>query len=66
MALLAIWLLRDGVTLNDLLAIGALVIGLGIAYYFFNPGESTHSDSEQVLDEIGAGSPVLLEFQSPY
>ena len=66
LALLAIWLFRDGITLNDLLAFGALALGLGIAYFLFNPGESTQTDPEAVLEEIGAGTPVLLEFQSPF
>ena len=66
MALLAIWLFRDGITLNDLLAFGALALGLGIAYFFFNPGESSETDPEVVMEQIGAGTPVLLEFQSPF
>ena len=66
MGLLAIWLFRDGITLNDLLAIGGLALGLGVAYFFFNPGESTETDPEVVIEQIGAGTPVLLEFQSPF
>ncbi|MEE9216541.1 MAG: hypothetical protein V3U32_03820 [Anaerolineales bacterium] len=66
LAMLAIWLFRDGITLNDLLTFGALGLGLGIAYYFFNPGESTETDAEAVIEQIGAGTPVLLEFQSPF
>lgn len=63
---LAIWLFRDGVTLNDLLAFGALALGLGLAYIFFKPGESSANSPSAVLEEIGAGTPVLLEFQSPF
>jgi hypothetical protein len=66
LGLLGIWLFRDGITLNDLLAVGALVLGLGIAYFFFSPGESTETDPETVMEKIGAGTPVLLEFQSPF
>ena len=66
LALLAIWLFRDGITLNDLLAFGALALGLGIAYFIFNPGESTETDPEAVIEQIGTGTPVLLEFQSPF
>ncbi|MFQ5922687.1 MAG: hypothetical protein ACE5M4_07560 [Anaerolineales bacterium] len=66
LGLLAVWLFRDGITLNDLLAFGALIVGLGIAYFLFNPGESTTTDPEAVLEEIGAGTPVLLKFQSPF
>ena len=57
LAVLAIWLFRDGITLNDLLAFGALA---------FKPGESSENSSAAVLEEIGAGTPVLLEFQSPF
>jgi uncharacterized membrane protein (DUF373 family) len=66
LAILALWLFRDGITLNDLLAFGALTLGLGVAYFFFNPGESTDADPEAVIEQIGAGTPVLLEFQSPF
>ena len=66
LGLLAIWLFRDGITLNALLTFGALGLGLGIAYFFFNPGESTENDPEIVIAQIGAGTPVLLEFQSPF
>ena len=31
LAILALWLFRDGITLNDLLAFCALALGLGIA-----------------------------------
>ena len=66
LGLLAIWLFRDGITLNDLLAFGALGLGLGIAYFFFNPGESTEHDPETVREQTGAGTPVLLGFQGPF
>lgn len=65
-AILAIWLLRGGVQTRDLLAVVALALGLGLAYRLFNPGSSTETDAEMVLSQIGAGTPVLLEFQSPY
>jgi hypothetical protein len=64
--ILSVWLLRGGAQQKDYLAIGALAVGLGIAYLLFNPGGSTESDSKAVLAQIGAGTPVLLEFQSPY
>lgn len=64
--LLAIWLLRDGARSSDLIALGALGAGLVTAYLLFSPGPSTEPDPEQVLAHIGAGTPVLLEFQSPY
>ncbi len=58
LALLAIWLFWDGITLNDLLAFGALAFGLGIAYFTFNPGESTETDPAVVIEEIGAGDEI--------
>lgn len=64
--LLAVWLLRDGIKSSDLIALGALVAGLALAYALFNPGPSSESSAEHVLAGIGAGTPVLLEFQSPY
>jgi hypothetical protein len=64
--LLAIVLLRDGVRPSDLFALGALCLGLALAYVLLRPGESTRTQVEAVQAEIGRGVPVLLEFQSPY
>ena len=63
---LAAVLLRDGVRGSDLLALGALALGLGFAFLLLNPGTSTLRQSEAVQAQIGAGVPVLLEFQSIY
>lgn len=65
-AALAIWLLRGGFQARDLLAVAALALGLGLAYRMFSPGASSETDAETVMSQIGAGTPVLLEFQSPY
>ena len=64
--LLAVALLRDGIEPSDLVALGALLLGLTLSYSLFNPGKSTETDPEAVLREIGAGTPVLLELQSLY
>jgi hypothetical protein len=64
--LLAVALLRDGIQPSDLAALGALLLGLTIAYALFNPGRSTQDDPAEVQAHIGGGTPVLLEFQSPY
>jgi hypothetical protein len=63
---LAIYLFRDGIEPSDLVAFGALILGLVIAYWFLGPGPSTASRLNEVEAKIGAGQPVLLEFQSPY
>jgi hypothetical protein len=63
---LAVYLLRDGVEPSDLVAFGALVLGLVIAYWLLQPGPSTLSQVDEIEAKIGKGQPVLLEFQSPY
>lgn len=62
--LLAVLLFRDGVRPPDLVALGALLLGLAAAHVFLAPGRA--AESESVRQEIGRGTPVLLEFQSPY
>jgi uncharacterized membrane protein len=64
--ILAFILLRDGVAANDIIALLALALGLGIAFLFFRPGKSTSDQAQEVSAQIGAGQPVLLEFQSNY
>ncbi len=59
-------LLRDGVRRSDLVAIGALVLGLALAYALLGPGRSTEREVSAVHAQVGQGQPVLLEFQSPY
>lgn len=59
-------LLRDGVRADDGLALGALAGGLILAYVLLRPGPATHAQVAEVHRLIGAGRPVLLEFQSPY
>ena len=66
LVLLAVALLRDGIQPSDLIALGALLLGLALSYSLFNPGKSTETDPDAVLRQVGAGTPVLLEFQSLY
>jgi hypothetical protein len=63
---LAVYLFRDGVEVNDLVAFGALILGLVIAYGFLRPGASSLSQVAEVEAKIGHGQHVLLELQSPY
>ncbi len=58
--------LRRGLTLPAVTAVVALAAGLTLAHYLLSPGPSTVGEAQAVLDRIGAGRPVLLEFQSPY
>jgi hypothetical protein len=64
--LLAALLLRDGLRPADLVALGALCLGLALAYALLNPGDGIPTPAQAVRDRIGRGRPVLLEFQSPY
>jgi hypothetical protein len=63
--LLAALLLRDGLQPADLLALGALCLGLALAYALLRPGGSPRTQAQDVRRQIGQGRPVLLEFQSP-
>lgn len=64
--ILSVILLRDGVQQNDLLALAALVIGLGFAFINFNAGSSDVSAIDEFDSSLAAGDYVLLELQSPY
>lgn len=63
---LAAFLLRDGLRPADLVAIGALCLGLALAYALLRPAAADGSEADAVRAQIGQGRPVLLEFQSPY
>jgi hypothetical protein len=64
--ILSYFLFRDGIHAQDVIALAALVIGLTVAFFFLNPGASSSGESQEVGDQIGGGTPVLLEMQSPY
>lgn len=66
LALLAAILFRDGIKSGDFLALGALTLGLALAYGLLRPGQGTADTTDAVRAEIGTGTPVLLEFQSPF
>ncbi|MBK6794542.1 MAG: hypothetical protein IPG80_18825 [Anaerolineales bacterium] len=52
---------------NDYLAFGVIVLGLVIAWTILHPRQTLlMDDAKEVQAMIGAGKPVLLEFQSPY
>ena len=64
--LLAFFLFRKGYDVSNFTLVGALILGLIIAFLILKPGSSTLQESEEVLTQIGSGQPVLLEFQSNY
>ncbi len=51
----------------EILALGVIAMGLGIAWLIFHPVQTPLiADAQDVQSRIGQGQPVLLEFQSPY
>ena len=52
---------------NDYLAFGAIIVGLIAAWSILHPRQTPlMDDAQKVQAMIGQGTPVLLEFQSPY
>ena len=60
-------LLRRNPRWPQFLGLGMLVLGLGAAWTFLHPRQSSLGyNAAQVQASIGQGMPVLLEFQSPF
>ncbi len=52
---------------RDFIAFGAIVAGLVVTWIILHPRQTPlMADAKAVQQMIGAGKPVLLEFQSPY
>ncbi len=52
---------------SDYLAFGVIAAGLITAWIILHPRQTPLMDDAKVVQAmIGAGTPVLLEFQSPY
>lgn len=52
---------------NEYLAFAVIVGGLAAAWVVLHPRQTLlMDDAQEVQSMIGAGKPVLLEFQSPY
>jgi hypothetical protein len=64
--LFAVFVFRQGVGQRQITSLVALIFGFLIAYWFFSPGESSTGGEARADSAIGSGTPVLLEFQSPY
>jgi hypothetical protein len=62
----AVLLLRDGFRPMDGVALAALALASWAAYALLRPAAGAAGEAEAVRAQIGAGRPVLLEFQSPY
>lgn len=60
-------LLTNKPRIRDFVSFGVIVAGLAVAWLVLHPRQTVlASDAKLVQSRIGAGTPVLLEFQSPY
>jgi hypothetical protein len=63
----AFFLFRKGLRLQEVIAFLVIFAGLFVAWLALRPTQSPLSSAAtEVQSRIGAGKPVLLEFQSPY
>jgi len=62
-----LFLLSNKPKWNDFLAFGVIAAGLIASWVVLHPVQTPlMDDAKKVQSLIGAGTPVLLEFQSPY
>lgn len=67
LALAAFLLFRRGVRIQGIFVFIAIMAGLAVAWLALRPTQTPLSDAvSDIQARIGAGRPVLLEFQSPY
>jgi hypothetical protein len=60
-------LLTNKPRLRDFISFGVIVAGLLVAWLILHPSPTPlMHDARSVQEMIGTGTPVLLEFQSPY
>jgi hypothetical protein len=64
--LLAIGVFRKGIKLTKILILGFIFAGLIVIWFLIKPTQNVNVNQDQSLKLIGNGTPVLLEFQSPY
>jgi len=64
---ITLYLFRQKPRFSDFIALGAVALGLVIAWSLLHPVQTPlMEDARKVQAMIGQGKPVLLEFQSPY
>jgi len=60
-------LFRQKPKTSDFVALGVVILGLALAWIALHPRQTPLMDDAKMVQEmIGQGTPVLLEFQSPY
>jgi len=60
------YLLRHGLSQERLLILVVMAFVLVAVWYLVRPRQTRKTELADIRNQIGAGSPVLLEFQSPY
>jgi uncharacterized membrane protein required for colicin V production len=61
----AFFLLRDGLSRRDVIAIGSIAGAFVIAWFFVRPTPSNLTQ-DQIEAAMKSGKPTLIEFQSEY
>ena len=52
---------------NDYAALGMIILGVFFAWSILHPRQTPlMNDAQMIQNLIGSGTPVLIEFQSPY
>jgi hypothetical protein len=64
--LLSIGVFRKGINLTKIIVLGLVSAGLIVIWFLIKPTQNVNVNQDQSLNLIGNGTPVLLEFQSPY
>lgn len=64
--LLSIGVLRKGINLTKIIVLGLVFAGLILIWFLIKPIQNVNVNQDHSLNLIGNGTPVLLEFQSPY
>jgi len=65
--LVALIIFRHRPKASEFIALGVVILGLGVAWSLLHPRQTPLMDEAKAVQAmIGQGKPVLLEFQSPY
>jgi hypothetical protein len=64
--LFGFYLFRKNVNSGSLITFGALILGLLLAFFLLRPRRGPSLAVDDIVEQIGAGKPVLLQFQSDY